>query len=390
MALRISMRINLLKTCRFEAVRRPASQQSAVSKKEPVSEEVRRPNENDRISVKELPKEIQIDMKRIKETREIRITSIFRGEVAQKVDSLDLYHFEQALQTDRSKKGFVNVVHRFRMKDKQCRGHLSFLYASMKYIDKFDLAKDLDVYNELLEVLPKYKLINRTLFDALWPKPHPQTDCAIDLLTKMEDNYVRPDDLTYTILLEVFGRASLPVQKIQRIAYWFDKYKDINPYLLPEEDLKDRFKVCKSALERMTNDCENIRVYSSEESEFDENQKSFLIGSQNEEQRDFISSFDGSNSLYVEGPFNIWMNNINEHYFVLRSGCLDISNPETHEDETRVREGMILGMCMTNRPISDALKSWLEYLQTDNPKISDFNIIFNVDIPDDVILSDQP
>ena len=47
-------------------------------------------------------------------------------------------------------------------------------------------------------------------------------------------------------------------------------------------------------------------------------------------------------------------------------------------------------MCMTNRPISDALKSWLEYLQTDNPKISDFNIIFNVDIPDDVILSDQP
>ena len=80
-------------------------------------------------------------------------------------------------------------------------------------------------------------------------------------------------------------------------------------------------------------------VFLLQESEFDENQKSFLIGSQNEEQRDFISSFDGSNSLYVEGPFNIWMNNINEHYFVLRSGCLDISNPETHEDETRVREG---------------------------------------------------
>ncbi len=179
----------------------------------------------------------------------------------QKISKVDIMHFENSLLNDRSKEGFIELIHNFRHKDKQSRGHLSFLYAAIKYIDHFGLQKELDVYNELLDVFPKYKFTNKTLFDAIWAKPHPQIDCALDLLTLMEDNYVRPDDLTYTILLEVFGRASLPVQKANRMAFWFDKYRDINPYLLDEEDLKDKFKVCKFAMERITNDKENIKVY---------------------------------------------------------------------------------------------------------------------------------
>ncbi len=81
------------------------------------------------------------------------------------------------------------------------------------------------------------------------------------------------------------------------------------------------------------------------ESELYEDGDPFLISSQNQEQRDFISNFDPSSSLYVEGPFNIWMNNIKEQYFILRTGSLDIPNAETHEEETKVREGNKVFLC---------------------------------------------
>ena len=193
----------------------------------------------------------------------IQRVSIFRGQVEQSIDKRDIIAFESALEEDRSKEGFVRVVNNFLDKDRLRRGHLSFVYTALYYVDAFGLEKDVDVYNEILEAFPKYKIVNRTLLDALWPKPHPQIDAALDLLTKMEDNGIRPDDLTYTILLEVFGKASFPAQKAQRMAYWFDKYKDSNPHLLSEEDLKDRYKVCELALKRISMG-EDIKVYQCE------------------------------------------------------------------------------------------------------------------------------
>ena len=68
-------------------------------------------------------------------------------------------------------------------------------------------------------------------------------------------------------------------------------------------------------------------------------QKSFLIGSQNDEQKDFIAKHDTEKTLYIEGPYNIWMNHIKEQYYLLRSEALFIENPVSHEDDTRVREG---------------------------------------------------
>ena len=197
-------------------------------------------------------------------TTAIQRMSFFRGKVEQTINKQDIIAFENALETEKSKEGFLRVVYNFMERDRLRRGHLSFVYTALNYLDAFGLEKDLDIYNEILEVLPKYKIINRTLLDALWPKPHPQIDAALDLLTKMEDNRIRPDDLTYTILMEVFGKASFPVQKVQRMAFWFDKYENANPHLLSEDDLKDRYKVCELALKRITMDEEKIKVYSCE------------------------------------------------------------------------------------------------------------------------------
>lgn len=70
--------------------------------------------------------------------------------------------------------------------------------------------------------------------------------------------------------------------------------------------------------------------------------KSFLIGHQNEQQREFLANHDTSKTLYIEGPFNIWMNHIKEQYFILRSEALYIENPLTHEDDTQIREGIYI------------------------------------------------
>lgn len=196
-----------------------------------------------------------------KKTAQIKRVSFFRGEVQQEVDKYHIIAFENAMAEEKSKEGFIRVVHDYINSDRLQRRHLSFVYTALNYIDIFGLEKDLDTYNEILEVLPKYKIVNKTILDAWWPKPYPQIDAALDLLTKMEDNGIRPDDLTYTILMEVFGRASFPVQKAQRMAYWFDKYKHANPHLLSEEDLKDRYKVCQFALKRISMDDGNMKVY---------------------------------------------------------------------------------------------------------------------------------
>ena len=235
-----------------------------MSKHPQASQETEITNTDEKGKEIEIPKPITDFLKTQGKTTVMKRSSFFRGNVEQKIDKVDIFAFRKAFRENRTKEGFVNVIHDFIMRDRLLRGHLSFIYTALEYIDAFGLEKDLNVYNELLEVLPKYKIVNRTLFDALWPKPYPQTDAALDLLTKMEDNGVRPDDLTYTILLEVFGRASLPVQKAQRMAYWFDKYWNANPYLLSEEDLKDRFKVCELALKRMMMDEESIKIYATE------------------------------------------------------------------------------------------------------------------------------
>eukprot|EP00795_Rhopilema_esculentum_P009191 gene9191-16865_t len=314
--------------------------------KRPKSDIVQTPVDSKIARTSEKEKDVQVShtmkhlMKGEDKFAKIKRVSFFRGKMEQRIDKRHILAFENALTEERTKEGFVRVVHDFLAKDRLKRGHLSFVSTSLNYMDSFGLHKDLDVYNEILEVFPKYVITNKTLLDALWPKPHPQIDIALDLLTKMEDNGIRPDDLTYTILLEIFGKAGLPVQKAQRMAYWFDKYQHANPYLVSDEDLKDRFKLCKLALTRMTMDEENIKVYTCEDDPGSIYKKSFIIGCQNEEQREFLATHDASKTLYLEGPYHIWMNHIKEQYYLLRSQPIDMENPITHEDDTRVREGI--------------------------------------------------
>ena len=149
--------------------------------------------------------------------------------------------------------------------EKYRRGHVNFIKEGLIRMDEFGLQKDLLTYNRLLDLFPKDRFKNKTLFDALWPKPHPQIDLALDILQKMEDHGVRPDYTTYSLLCEIFGRVSFPVQKCTRIAVWFDKYENIDPYRIQGDVPTDPYALSKMALQRITGDGSHLRevmVYS--------------------------------------------------------------------------------------------------------------------------------
>lgn len=125
---------------------------------------------------------------------------------------------------------FKHAMLEFKARDKYMRGHMRFISLTLSRMEDFGLQANLMTYNRVLDMFPKGRYNNKTLLDAVWPKPHPQIDLALKVLTRMEEWGVRPDNVTYTILVEIFGRDSPPVDKCKRIAYWFDRFESSDPY----------------------------------------------------------------------------------------------------------------------------------------------------------------
>ena len=97
-------------------------------------------------------------------------------------------------------------------------------------VEEFGLQEDFLTYNRLIDIFPKDRFKPNNIFDAFWPKLHPQIEVALQILTRMEENAVIPDLMAHKLLFEIFGRVSFPMQKCYRMAYWFSKYVDVGPY----------------------------------------------------------------------------------------------------------------------------------------------------------------
>lgn len=169
--------------------------------------------------------------------------------------------FERAASIEKSKESFFDIIDDFLAKDRTRRGHMEFLKTAVVYMEEFGLEKDVEAYNRLLDVFPRGRYNNRTLFDAIWAKKHPQAELALEILTEMEDHWLLPNEDTYDILYEIFGHASQPLQKCRRMIYWYHKLEEMfpNPYpkVLPESDTE----LSKLALTRMTKDEQIITIF---------------------------------------------------------------------------------------------------------------------------------
>ena len=159
---------------------------------------------------------------------------------------------------------FKMALQEFLVRDKHRRTHLKFINTALENVDEFGLQKNIQIYKDVLDLFPKGRFVNRTLFDALWPRRTPQMELALKILQKMEDEGIRPDDELQEILLQIFGRASYPLQKCRRMIYWFDRYENIDPYKLKSIP-GDPVELSKIALKQMDKDGtiseHKVRVY---------------------------------------------------------------------------------------------------------------------------------
>lgn len=153
---------------------------------------------------------------------------------------------------------FGLVLKEFMSREKYRRGHVTFINMALERMEEFSLEKDLLTYNRLLDVFPKGRYHPKRLLDALWPRSLPQIELALELLTRMEDNGVWPDAVTYSLLIEVFGKRSLPVEKCDRMIYWYDRYKDSDPYWIDGELPCEELELAKLALQRIVKNAGTI------------------------------------------------------------------------------------------------------------------------------------
>lgn len=153
---------------------------------------------------------------------------------------------------------FGLVLKEFMSREKYRKGHVTFINMALERMEEFSLEKDLLTYNRLLDVFPKGRYHPKRLLDALWPRSLPQIELALELLTRMEDNGVWPDAATYSLLIEVFGKRSLPVEKCERMLYWYDRYKDIDPYWIDGEVPSEEMELAKLALQRIVKNSGSI------------------------------------------------------------------------------------------------------------------------------------
>ena len=181
--------------------------------------------------------------------------------ISEAVVSKHVHAFDRAASFGKTKENFHGVIDNFLAKDKTRRGHMEFLKAAMHYMEEFGLVKDVETYNRMLDVFPRGRFENRTLFDAIWAKQHPQAILALDILTMMEDNWLLPTEETYDILYEIFGHASQPLQKCKRLVFWYHKLEEMFPNPYPKVLPKSDSELSKLALARMTRDEQIITIY---------------------------------------------------------------------------------------------------------------------------------
>ena len=86
----------------------------------------------------------------------------------------------------------------------------------------------------------------------------PQVNCAVHVLTKLEVNRIRPNVHTYDIVHAVFGNDSIPLNKLRRIVYWFDKFDEMYPDPSPKELPENQQEFFEMAVNQITDDCMTI------------------------------------------------------------------------------------------------------------------------------------
>lgn len=315
-------------------------------------------------------------------------------------------YFQQLRHKDRQT--FILAINAYSSTDKLKRGHMEFIYAALKSMPDFGVERDIEVYKKIMDVFPKGKMIAKNMIQAEFMHFPRQQDCALFLLSKMEENDLHPDDEMKELVINIFGRSSLVFKKIARALYWGPKLKNISPYVLPDPLPNDAEKLAHLAIKRMSVDLRSQITHYTAEELVDSMDKTWIVSSQSPDQMKLINEHTVEQPLFVEGSYIIWLKRIAISYFILRAAPKSNSKPVVEDDlddvsdlslhmfglpkppgdlvhsPTTVHEqedGTIMAMCATGTSSKDSLLSWIRFLQRTNPKLSEIPVLFTLRSP---------
>ncbi|EEC11820.1 intermediate in Toll signal transduction pathway, putative [Ixodes scapularis] len=335
----------------------------------------------------------------------------------QKVSETRLALREEIFKSEqcRDREGFIEVIERFKLGNENRKGHVEFINVATKYLEEFNVHKDLAIYKMLFDLFPKGRYPPKNQIQAEFQHFPYHQDCALRLLDVMEYNAVVPDRELRQAVLDTFGFHSEVFKKFARMMYWMPKLKNLSPFPLPTPLPREPLELAKLAVRRM---CVDLRTVVSvrETSEVkDSVDQTWVVSGQSPDQRQLVKDQPTDKPLRIEGPFSTYLRNAAISYFVLRAEPVpirvleidsdDVSNipltmfgekpppkelvkPSTvHEQE----DGIILALCATGTSSRDSLLSWLRMLQEDNAKLKEIPVIFTLRAPSkSLVTANQP
>ncbi|KAM4889210.1 evolutionarily conserved signaling intermediate in Toll pathway, mitochondrial [Thomomys bottae] len=311
---------------------------------------------------------------------------------------------------DRSKGSFLRVLQSFSQHSVRKRGHVDFIYLALRKMPEFGVERDLEIYNQLLDIFPKEVFRPQNIFQRIFIHYPRQQECGVAVLEQMEKFGVMPNKDTEFLLLQIFGRRSHPMLKYLRMRLWFTRFKNINPFPVPRDLPQDPVDLAKLGLRHVEPDLSaRVTVYQmplpNDMMGTEEATKPHIVGIQSPDQQAALACHNPARPIFVEGPFSLWLHKKCVYYHILRA---DLLPPEEREVEAipeewnlyypmkldleygkgswddyefdidEVEEGPVFAMCIAGAHDQATLAKWIQGLQETNPALAQIPVIFRL------------
>uniref|UniRef100_A0A7E4UMQ0 Evolutionarily conserved signaling intermediate in Toll pathway, mitochondrial n=1 Tax=Panagrellus redivivus TaxID=6233 RepID=A0A7E4UMQ0_PANRE len=313
--------------------------------------------------------------------------------------------FRKIPKEDRNKATFNTAIELFQHNRMRTRGHVEFLNTALKYLEEYNLHKDLDTYKSLLKVFPKGPLIPTNVFQKMFLHFPMQQQCCVKILDMMEWHGVQPDKEVHDIVANTFGEWNFATRKIKRMLYWMPKLRYSNKYLdrrmVENKNLDDK-ALAKVALKMMCRDPGTTFTLVKTPSDDAEAENSWVVSAQAPLQKKLITDLAPESTIYVDGPNVVYLLEKPIKYFVLSSDPFNTNFDEFIEqrdiydmkdfrgkvfsDRTDLTERnlhqqsdkTILAMAVFEYQTESMAVRWLDHLSEMNPKLNDMSVLFRV------------
>ena len=263
----------------------------------------------------------------------------------------------------------------FKSRDRFNTGFMIFIENAMNRMEELNVDLDVEAYNQLLDCYPKDKYVTRSFLDIVFPPPYPALELALDLLTKMEEKGVRPNDDTFRVVYYVFGRASLPLTKCNRIMYWFDRFENHDPYpmkvIIPYKNPLMLFGLTCHRIFQDLYKQEYLHVHLE-----DPNSKfRYVYGYESDGIKQSCETFDPvEKDIIVEGPHLMWLQKHKEYYYTVRG----LTKKQRADDE-----GELLALALSGSGCLHSLEFFVDKLTEKYSNIAEATPFYAIKEPEE-------